>query len=201
MRTASSWFVSGLIIAFMSPMAFAASGPCLDKIYPAGEPRNTADFKFDQSFDGDKDGAYSCGQEMRPSELRKALERFRYGVLYNDEASIKAVVRFPLTVNVTYSLKFDAKKTTIKVHNAQEWFAFQNKYFSKTQTALVACSYTENVTLEPGGMEPGVMIGLGNFWFQNFAGSWRVRLTHVNLFPVDAKMLAESCTPPGAEGL
>ena len=136
---------------------------------------------------------------MRPSELRKALDRFRYGVLYNDAASIKSVVSFPITVRVQYSLEFNAKKTTIKLQNVSEWIAFQNKYFSKTQTALVACSYLGNVTPDGGGMSPGVMIGLGNFWFQSFVGSWKVQLTSVNLSPVDAKMLAEDCTPPGAE--
>jgi hypothetical protein len=189
----------GLMLAFMVPFAYSADGPCLDKIYPAGEPRNKTEYEFDQGFDGDSTGAYSCQLQMRPSELRKALEKFRYGVLYNDAASISTVARFPINVRVGHSMKINPKTTKIRVRNASEWFAFQKKYFSKTQTALVACAYLGDVTLA-GGRSPGVMIGLGEFWFQSFVGSWRVKLTAVNLLPVDATVLAKSCTPPGAEG-
>ena len=85
------------------------------------------------------------------------------------------------------------------IRNASEWFAFQEKHFSKAHTALVACAYLGNVT-PTGGRSPGVMIGLGPFWFQSFVGSWAVKMTSVNLFPVDATMLTKACTPPGAEG-
>jgi hypothetical protein len=191
--------LSALILALMPPVAHAADSPCLKSIYPPGQPRNSADYQFDQNFEGDKSGAYSCQLGMRPSELRKALEKFRYGVLYNDAASIQAVVRFPINVRVSESLEINAKITRIKIRNTSEWFAFQNKYFSKTQTALVACAHLGNVT-PLGGHSPGVMIGLGEFWFQSFAGSWGVKLTAVNLDPVDAKELANSCNGPGAEG-
>jgi hypothetical protein len=136
---------------------------------------------------------------MRPSELRKALDRFRAGVLYHDAAAITAVVRFPIRAGVSDSLGTNAPLIRITIRNASEWFAFQEKYFSKTHTALVACSYLENVT-PTGGRSPGVMIGLGSFWFQSFVGNWSVKMTSVNLFPVEATMLAKSCTPPGAEG-
>lgn len=189
----------GTIAAFTARDLHSADKRCIDQIYPPGELRNTADFKFDQDFTGDENGAYSCSLGMRPSELRKALDRFRTGVLYHDPAAINAVVRFPIQVGVSNTLALSPPPTKITIRNATEWFAFQEKYFSKTHTALVACSYLGNVQ-SMGGRSPGVMIGLGTFWLQSFVGSWTVRITAVNLFPVDAALLAQSCTPPGAEG-
>jgi len=136
---------------------------------------------------------------MRPSELRKALDRFRTGVLYHDPAAIKAALRFPVRAGVSDSTASNAPLTRVTIRDAAEWFAFQDKYFSKTHTALVACAYLGNVT-PIGGRAPGVMIGFGAFWFQSFVGDWTIKTTSVNLFPVDAPMLAKSCTPPGAEG-
>lgn len=197
-RIVGSAVVSG-IVALTSAAAHSAEKRCLDEIYPAGTPRNTADFKFDQSFSGDAEGSYSCLLGLRPSELRKALDKFRAGVLYHDPAAINTVVRFPIQAGVSDSLGTAARSARITIRNASEWFAFQEKYFSKTQTALVACTYMGNVT-SVGGRSQGVMIGFGAFWFQSYVGSWTVKLTAVNLFPVDATMLAKSCTPPGAEG-
>ncbi len=133
---------------------------------------------------------------MRPSELRRALDRFRAGVLYHDPAAIRAVVRFPIQAGVSDSTATNAAVTKVTIRNASEWFAFQEKHFSKAHTALVACAYLGNVT-PTGRRSPGVMIGLGAFWFQSFVGSWAVKMTSVNLFPVDATMLAKACTPPG----
>jgi hypothetical protein len=187
------------IVAFTRGAAHPADKRCLDEIYPAGESRNAADFRLDRDFVGDANGAYSCLLRMRPSELRKALDRFRTGVLYHDEAAIAAVVRFPIQARVSDSTATNAALTRITIRNAPEWFTFQEKHFSSTHTALVACAYLGNATIT-GGRSPGVMIGLGAFWFQSFVGSWTVKMTSVNLFPIDATMLAKSCTPPGAEG-
>ena len=188
-----------LALAFVGSSLLAQDGRCIAQIYRAGEPRNTSDFEFDRTFPGDAKGAYSCSLGMRPSAMRKALEQFRFGVLYNDATSIKSVIRFPVSAHVSKSLGVDAKTTTVTIHNVNEWFAFQEKYFSKAHTALVACAFLGNVT-PMGGRSPGVMIGLGAFWFQSFVGSWKVRLTAVNLFPINADMVAKSCTPPGVEG-
>lgn len=186
--------------ALLAPFASAQDHRCLDMIYPPGTPRNSASFLFDKSYDGDSGGGYSCRIQMRPSELRKALDEFRNGVLYQDASSIRAAVRFPINARVSNSLEFNAKTTIVRIRNAEEWFAFQNKYFTETQTALVACSYLGNVTVEGGGRTPGVMMGLGTFWFQSFAGSWSVKLTAVNLDPVSPEILAKSCMAPGVEG-
>jgi hypothetical protein len=113
--------------------------------------------------------------------------------------AINAVVRFPLQAGVTESRESNARPTRITIRDAAEWFAFQDKYFKNTHLALVACAYLGNVT-SVGGRSPGVMIGLGAFWFQSFVGEWTVRMTSVNIFPVDSTELAKSCTPPGAEG-
>jgi hypothetical protein len=198
-RRIANWAIVAGIVAFTPTAAHSADKRCLDEIYPAGTPRTTADFKFDQSFSGDADGSYSCFLGMRPSELRKALDRFRAAVLYRDSAAINAVVRFPLRAGVSGSTETNAPLTRITIRDAAEWLAFQDKYFSNTHTALVACAYLGNVT-STGGRSPGVMIGLGAFWFQSFVGDWTVKMTSVNIFPVDVAMLAKSCTPPGAEG-
>jgi len=181
-----------------APMAWTQDNRCLDSIYPAGTSRTSAAFQFDRTFEGDAGGGYSCGLRMRPSELRRALDTFRNGVLYRDPSSINAVVQFPINVHVSDGLEPVAKKKTIRIKSASEWFAFQEKNLTDAHLALVACSYLGNVTLE-GGRSPGAMIGLGAFWFQSFEGSWRVKMTAVNIDPLSPDKLAKACTPPGAE--
>jgi hypothetical protein len=44
------------------------------------------------------------------------------------------------------------------------------------------------------------MIGLGAFWFQSFVGSWKVKMTAVNIDPITLDILSKSCIPPGARG-
>ena len=180
------------------PMAQAQDHRCLDSIYPADSSRTSVAFQFDRTFEGDAGGGYSCGLGMRPSELRKALDVFRNGVLYHDPSSINAVVRFPINAYVSDKLGSVAKKKTIRIKSVSEWFAFQQKYLTDAHLALIACSYLGNVTLE-GGRSPGAMIGLGAFWFQSFEGSWRVKMTAVNIDPLSPDKLAKACTPPGAE--
>ena len=122
----SGWFrrifklaaVAG-IVAFTSAAAYPADKRCLDEIYPAGTPRTTVDFKFDQSFSGDANGSYSCFLGMRPSELRKALDKFRAGVLYRDPAAINAVVRFPLRAGVRDSLATNGPLTAVTIREAR----------------------------------------------------------------------------------
>ena len=135
---------------------------CLNEIYPVGVQRTTADFRFDRDFDGDAEGSFSCFLGMRPSELRKALDRFRTGVLYRDGQQIAAVLRFPIVAAVSNSTAVNSPVTKITIHNVSEWFAFQDKHFTKTHTALVACAYLGNVN-PMAGRSPGVMIGLGSF--------------------------------------
>lgn len=100
---------------------------------------------------------------------------------------------------VSDSLKVNAKVKTITIRNVNEWYSFQDQYMTPIHKALIACAYLDNVTAT-GGRSPGVTIGLGAFWFQSFVGSWKVRLTAVNIDPITADMLAKSCIPPGVEG-
>jgi hypothetical protein len=187
-----------MLFAILIPCTVAQEHRCLNRIYPPGESRTGANFRFDESFSGDAGGAYSCDLQMRPSELRIALNQLRNGVLYHDSKSIAAVMAFPVHAHVSDSLEFGAKTKTVVIRNVPEWYAFQRKYFTPIQKALVACSYLGNVT-PTGGSAPGVMIGLGAFWFHSFVGSWKVRVTAVNIDPITDKILAESCIPPGAE--
>src|SRR5208283_377576 len=70
----------------------ADDGPCTKLIYPKGQPPSR-DAVFDKTFDtANKNGwSFSCGPQMSATEARKALESFRYGVLYNDKVHINAV--------------------------------------------------------------------------------------------------------------
>jgi hypothetical protein len=191
-------FFGFLFIPGLSLCAAAQDHGCLDKIYPAEESRNGANFRFDEEFDREAGGTFSCDLQMRPSELRIALDRFRSGVLYHDSKSINLVVRFPINAHVSDSLESNAKTKSITIRNADEWYSFQDRYMTPIQKALVACAYLDNVTAT-GGRSPGVMIGLGAFWFQSFVGSWRVKMTAVNIYPVTGDQLAKSCIAPGAE--
>jgi hypothetical protein len=168
--------------------------PCLNLTYPKGASGGP-DYRFDKRFDLDKDGrSFSCGPQVRPSQVRRALERFRNGVLYHSAADINAVVRFPITVHVSQSLELNAKTEDLTIHNSEEWFALQKGRFSKLHLAMVACSYLGNVSAM-GGRSPGVMIGDGMFWFQVASGDPKVRLTVVNLYPVNKDSFVDACAP------
>jgi len=187
--------VFSAFVLFADPArAYAVDGPCFKYTYPKGHS-DTVAYRFDQKFDLDRDGrSFSCGPEVRPYEVRKALEAFRNGVLYNNESSLKTVIKYPLVVHVSQSLDLNAKTQDLTIHDPTEWLSFQKKYFSKLHVAMVACAYLGNVSAMTG-RSPGVMIGDGTFWFKAFVGDPTVRLITVNLGPLDTKSLADSCTP------
>ncbi len=165
-RDFSRLFLFAMVVAAALMRCTAQDHRCLDKIYPVGESRLGAKFQFDQGFDGDAGGAYSCDLQMRPSELRVALDRFRNAVLYHDSRSVIAVVGFPVKAHVHESLEANSKVKTLTIRNVSEWYSFQDRYFTPIHKALVDYSYLDNVTAA-GGRSPGVMIGLGAFWFQS----------------------------------
>jgi len=148
-------FRSGAVaLTLIASSLWAQNDRCIGAIYSAKEPRNTPDFEFDRTFVGDAKGVYSCLLGLRASAVRRALEEFRFGVLYHDAPSIKSVVHFPLSAHVSESVDLDAKTTTVEVRTVTEWFAFQEKYFSKAHLALVACAHLGNVT-PVGGRSQG----------------------------------------------
>ena len=178
-----------------SAVAWGQNGSCLDRLYPKGHAANDPEYRFDQKFDKDKNGgSLSCGLQVRASDVRKALDVFRNGVLYQDVASINAVIRFPITARVIHGLKVNAKSDSFTLHNSDEWFAFQRQHFTNEHLAIVACGYLGNAGMA-GGQHPGIEIGGGVFWFQNFVGETRVRLTAVNLLPVSPEWVSKSCIP------
>ncbi|SRR6266481_3802575 len=180
--------------AFTQNKSAAVEGPCLKYTYTKGSSQ-TPDYRFDKHFDLDKEGrSFSCGPQVRPSEVRRALERFRNGVLYHSVTDVNAVVRFPIVVHVFQSLEVNAKSEDITVHNSDEWFALQKEHFSKLHLAMIACAHLGNVSAM-SGRSPGVMIGDGLFWFQASSGNPKVRLTVVNLYPVNKDSLVDACTP------
>ena len=178
-----------------SVVTWGQNSSCLDRLYPKTRPANDLEYRFDQKFDKDKNGgSFSCGLEVRPSDVRKALDVFRNGVLYQDAASINALIRFPITVRVIHGLEVNAKSDSFTLHNSADWFAFQKQHFTNKHLAIVACGYLGNAGIA-GGQHPGIEIGDGIFWFQNFVGETRVRLTAVNLFPVTSDWVSKSCIP------
>lgn len=193
-------FLSVVVLLLVSVASLAQSKvegneqPCLKLTYPKGAS-GSPDDRFDKQFDLDKEGrSFSCGPQVRPSEVRRALERFRNGVLYRSTADISAALRFPIVVHVSDSLELNAKTEDITVHNPEEWFAVQKERFSKFHLAMVACSYLGNVSAM-SGRSPGVMIGDGMFWFQAASGDPKVRLTVVNLYPVNKDIFVDACKP------
>lgn len=187
--------VLAYLLAAGSIIALGQNVSCVDHLYPKGHPADDPEYRFNRKFDKSKNGgSFSCGLKVRPSEVRKALDFFRNGVLYQDAASINAVIRFPVTARVIHGLEVDAKADSFTLHNSDEWFAFQKQHFTNEHLAIAACGYLGNAGIA-GGQHPGIEIGNGIFWFQNFVGETNVRLTAVNLLPVTTEWVSTACIP------
>ncbi|MFI5247681.1 MAG: hypothetical protein ACHQWV_03915 [Nitrospirales bacterium] len=171
-----------------------AEGPCMDRVYSRGE-KTGPDYAFDLAFDKDKAGrSFSCGPEMRAWEARRAIESFRNGVLYRDRARMDSVLSYPLTARITKTLEVDEKPEVITIRDFREWSKFQEERMGKNQIAMVACANLGNVSIETG-RSPGFMIGKGLVWFSRYVGSPRVKVSSINLFPVDTEAVVKACIP------
>jgi len=171
-----------------------AEGPCMERVYTKGE-KVGPDHAFDVAFDKDKAGrSFSCGPEMRASEARKALESFRNGVLYRDQALMDSVLSYPLTARISKTLDLDEKPEVVTIRSFREWAKFQEERMDKNQIAMVACANLGNVSIQ-AGRSPGFMIGNGMVWFSRYVGSPQVKVSAINLFPVDTEAFVKACIP------
>lgn len=191
------WFVSVLVLLLASANASAqdADKPCLEYAYPKGRAPSSEAI-FDKKYDklNVNSASFSCGPAIAASEARKALESFRYGVLYKDKIHLDAALRYPLTVRISKTLEASEKPKILVVHNSEEWITLQSKEMNKVQIALIACSWLGNVTVSLGST-PGFHIGGGLVWFQSSAGTSKVRVTSVNLMPLPQEEIISSCAP------
>lgn len=169
--------------------------PCLEYVYPKGQSPGR-DLQFDIVFDrvNVHGASFSCGPAIAASKARDALESFRYGVLYHDEARLNEVLHYPLTVSIYKTLGVEKPEVVI-VHNAKEWMSLQRTRMTEIQIEVIACSWLGNVTVKSGYTSPGFFIGLGLVWFQRIHGSAKVKVTSLNLMPLTPKILASSCEP------
>jgi len=189
-RTAILAIVACCVIAVP---AFA-EGPCMERVYTKGE-KVGPDQAFDVAFDKDKAGrSFSCGPEMRASEARKAIESFRNGVLYRDQARMDSVLSYPLTARITKTLNVDENPAVVTIRSFREWSKFQEEHMDKNQIAVVACANLGNVSIQ-AGRPPGFMIGNGMVWFSRYVGSPQVKVSSINLFPVDSEAFIKACIP------
>jgi hypothetical protein len=131
---------------------------------------------------------------MRASEAMKAIESFRNGVLYRDQARMDSVLAYPLTARISKTLEIDEKPEVVTIRSFRDWSKFQEERMDKNQVAMVACANLGNVSIE-SGRSPGFMIGTGLVWFSRYVGSPRVKVSAINLFPVDTEAFVKACIP------
>lgn len=190
-----------LVLALMSAVGAGtlcaqSNKPCVDRAYPKGATPNAQQAAFDAAFDTvNRNGwSFSCGPEIAASEAVKALESFRYGVLYHDQLRLDSVLHYPLPVRISTTLDATETPRLVTIHNFQEWSKLQREDLTKAQTAAIACSWLGGVTVA-NGRSPGFFIGDGMVWFQSFVGSPKVWVTSVNLTPLTTEVLPRTCGP------
>ena len=186
--------VVGAILSGVSAIPACAEGPCMDRVYAKGETTGP-NYAFDVAFrQGQSRQVILVGPEMRASEARNAIESFRNGVLYRDQARMDGVLNYPLTVRISKTLEIDEKPEVLTIRNFREWSKLQEERMDKAQIAMIACANLSNVSIE-GGRSPGFMIGNGMVWFSRCVGSPRVKVSSINLFPVGTEMFVKACIP------
>lgn len=185
----------GLIICLLAMAIFsvAQEDGCFEKVHKKNQVKND-DYYFDFNHDKTNQGdSFSCDLEMRPSEAVKAIESFRFGVLYDNEKYLRDGVLFPLTINYRESQAQEQKPKLIRIANPKEWIAFKKKHFTKLQIALIACSSLHNVGIVRSRTY-GFTIGNGMIWFQKLADVPGVRVTAINLSPVGKEAVLGYCS-------
>jgi hypothetical protein len=104
------------------------------------------------------------------------------------------VIKLPLTIRIPTDLGVGAKAEEVVVHSVADWRTFQKAHFSPVYLGLVACAYLGNVTVV-NGRSPGFMLGNGRIWFQKDFKEPQIRVTAINLYPLDTNGVAEACVP------
>jgi hypothetical protein len=88
----------------------------------------------------------------------------------------------------------DEKPEVVTIRSFREWAKFQEERMDKNQIAMVACANLGNVSIQ-AGRSPGFMIGNGMVWFSRYVGSPQVKVSAINLFPVDTEAFVKACIP------
>jgi hypothetical protein len=193
-KAALKFLCSVIVIAFLLiKLSFAQENKiCLDKAYENGKA-DASEAVFDKIYDRvnvDVE-SFSCYLGIAASQARKAIDAFRYGVLYHDKTRLDSVLQYPVSVYLWQDHKLERK---IVIHNFQEWSKLQQTEIMKIHLAVIACSWLGNVKII-GGREPGFFISNGTVWFHRFLDSPKVWITEININPIAEKSLVESCAP------
>jgi hypothetical protein len=104
------------------------------------------------------------------------------------------VLSYPLTARIRKTLRVDETPEVITIRNFRDWSKFQAEHMDKPQIAVIACANLGNVSIE-AGRSPGFMIGNGIVWFTRYVGTPQVKVSAINLYPVDPEGLVKSCLP------
>ena len=150
---------------------------------------------FDSLFDTPlTGGSFSCAIAMRPSEARRALDRFRSGVLYDVQADFEASVRFPLTASAWETLALDSPGIVVALQDFDEWLAFKNEHLKDVHLAMISCANVRNVIIRVARGGYGFTIGLGTVWFTQFVGPEPPMVEAISLRPTPDEYMVEFCT-------
>lgn len=183
--------LAAVVLLTLAPaLAMSAGEDCLTKLKTS---RTTpADAEFDKVFDEDRNGrSFSCVLGVRASEARRALAFFAGAILYDREREILRAISFPLDARVFETLELE-QPTIVHIRNATEWLAFKRRYLNRYHIALAACGNLRNVDVV-AGRTYGYMLGNGMFWFQKPVGAHAVKVTAINIRPMDAMRFAALC--------
>jgi hypothetical protein len=165
---------------------------CLDELRQEGG--QDSDYAFDLRVDHTKkNDSFSCDLAMRASAAAAAIEMFRFGVLYDSERHINESVRFPLSASVQKTREVTEGPKSVTIRTFAEWDVFKKSNFTKLKIAQIACASLHTVEIVKS-RSYGFMIGSGMVWFQALTNVPGVRVTAVNLVPVERDIILESCT-------
>ena len=156
-------------------------GPASDAVF---------DRQFDHPWDG---GSFSCDLATRASNVKRALDDLRAGVLYGDRAALRRVMRFPVEGFVYKSLAFGEKPTTTSLKNDEAVAAFVRTHFSRRHFALVACSSVLNADIVKSRTY-GFFFGESFILLQQMTDQPRPQVVQIRILPDDGREVRRFCT-------
>ena len=184
-------FIMACLVAFFVGRAGAQSSDCFAKIH-RGQPRD-ADYVFDLRFDRvASGGSFACDLDVRPSDARKAIDEFRYGVLYESELHLRRAIRFPVSVGIRKTLDVQEVGETVELRTVKEFIEFMKLRLDAAHLTLTACANLRNVTIVKA-RSYGFMLGAGTVWFHRSPNERRPRVTSLNIGPIPDKALLDEC--------
>ncbi len=196
MRSSSYRFLLSLAISLHAYRAVCDAQPCFEELpNNAGSAAGPIDRRFDKTNEGD---SFSCDLKIRASAAAEAIDRFRFGVLYDSERHIRAAVRFPLRATIQADLEVTEAPRRLRIRSFEDWLSFKRRYLSRFHLAMIACASLHTVKIVKS-RSYGFMIGPGLFWFQSPVGDASVRVTAINLVPMDEASVLRACASESPE--